>query len=250
VIERTELATLAKSIARGTKDYVAKMLATIVSRLDDIEKHIRNIPAGADGLPGKPGSDGIAGKDGRDGRDGRDGKDGRDAFEVEILPGIDTAKSYPRGSWARHKGGMIRAFRDTDAVGETLEASGWSVLIDGIAGIQFDAGADLREVAIQCRMTSGQVFTHKLSLPVPLYKQVFKEGITYHPGDVTTYANSLWHCNKETSAKPGTDPAAWTLCVREGRHGKDGDRGPAGPAGKDGRPGRDLTQMGFDGRTQ
>lgn len=52
------------------------------------------------------------------------------------------------------------------------------------------------------------------------YLGVHQEGRTYTRGSFTTFQGSLWHCNKQTSAKPGTS-ADWTLAVKCGRDGKD-----------------------------
>lgn len=42
-------------------------------------------------------------------KDGKDGVDGKDALQIEIQPSIDFEKSYPRGTFAVHKGGVIRS---------------------------------------------------------------------------------------------------------------------------------------------
>ncbi|ECM5623126.1 phage gp6-like head-tail connector protein, partial [Salmonella enterica subsp. enterica] len=60
---------------------------------------------------------------------GRDGEDGRDALSLEILPFIDEGKSYPRGSYATHNGGLWRAYEKTHGM------RGWECLVDGVAGI-------------------------------------------------------------------------------------------------------------------
>jgi hypothetical protein len=36
---------------------------------------------------------------------------------------------------------------------------------------------------------------------------------------MVTWAGSLWHCDKATKNKPGTDD--WTLAAKKGRDGKD-----------------------------
>lgn len=55
--------------------------------------------------------------------------------------------------------------------------------------------------------------------PTMIYRDVFKDGSEYQQGDVVTWAGSLWHCNKATTAKPGTED--WTLAAKKGRDGKD-----------------------------
>ena len=94
-------------------------------------------PRGEDGHHGKDGSNGLDGKsgaDGKDGRDGRDGKDGangRDALEIDVLSAIDETRSYPRGTFASHRGGIVRAVRNTDPLTGDLVSAGWSVIVEG-----------------------------------------------------------------------------------------------------------------------
>jgi hypothetical protein len=60
-------------------------------------------------------------------------------------------------------------------------------------------------------------FRHQTVLP--RYLGVFKEGTEYRRGDIVTWGGSQWHCDKDTTAKPGTED--WTLSVKKGRDGKD-----------------------------
>ena len=39
---------------------------------------------------------------------------------------------------------------------------------------------------------------------------------TYHEGNFVTYDGSIWHCNQETTQRPGSGPD-WTLAVKHGR---------------------------------
>lgn len=88
---------------------------------------------------------------------------------------------------------------------------------------------------------------HEIEFPFVIYRGVFVDGTTYAKGDLVTWAGSLWHCNAETSEKPGEGSKAWTLAAKKGRDGKDGQAGPPGERGLEGRPGRDLTQLGPGG---
>lgn len=49
---------------------------------------------------------------------------------------------------------------------------------------------------------------------------VWEDGIEYLPGQMVTHSGSAWHCNSQTSDKPGTSEA-WSLMVKRGRDGKD-----------------------------
>ena len=49
-------------------------------------------------------------------RDGAPGADGRDALQLEVLPAVDEQKSYTRGTYAKHVGGLWRAFEQTSGM--------------------------------------------------------------------------------------------------------------------------------------
>jgi hypothetical protein len=60
-------------------------------------------------------------------------------------------------------------------------------------------------------------------VPVPLYREVFKEGITYYRGDMVSFGGSIWHCAEpSTITKPGQGNPAWKLACKHGRDGRDG----------------------------
>ncbi len=228
------------------------------------------IPPPKDGAPGKDGKDGkdgepgltvigergekgLDGKDGRDGREGKDGRDGapgRDALEIDVLPTIDESKSYPRGTFASFRNGFLRARLNTSPIGEgSLEECGWDVIVNGWAPPQFEPGDDPREFTILWNRTNGAPTVFKAYIPVPLYRDIWRDTETYRKGDTVTRDGSLWHCNTDqTKVPPGTPNAKdWTLCVKHGRDGKPGLNGKDGERGKDGPPGRDLTQVDFHG---
>ena len=58
----------------------------------------------------------------------------------------------------------------------------------------------------------------EFQMATPEYCGVFKDGEAYEPGDMVTWAGSVWHCDKATGEKPGTD--SWTLAVKKGRDAK------------------------------
>lgn len=204
---------------------------------------------GASGNHGEKGLDGKDGRDGREGKDGRDGEPGRDALQIEILPMVEEGKAYPRGTFAKHKGGLIRAVRNTGPfVMAELEKSGWEVIVEGIQSVVVAQGSSLRSFTFECIRTSGYAHVQTFQIPALLYRGIFKDGTEYERGDTATYSGSTWHCNAEhTKAKPGTSED-WQLIVRKGNDGKDGQRGNDGGQGPQGAPGRDLTQMGPDGK--
>ena len=216
----------------------AESLRGDVNQLSDL---LQRMPAPQPGPPGERGEKGEAGERGAPGERGErgergdtgaagaDGEDGRDALEIEIRDGIDETRSYPRGTVAAFRGGVIRATRKTDPISDDLRAAGWMVLMDGVAAIDH-LQADERTLAIVTTRTSGATSRAELRSPTMIYREIYRDEIAYEPGDAVTWDGSLWHCQRAT---------------RDGRDGKDG---APGPQGREGPPGRDLTQLGFDGR--
>ncbi|WP_250532430.1 hypothetical protein [Caballeronia sp. ATUFL_F1_KS39] len=144
----------------------------------------------------------------------KDGEHGRDAFEIDVLPAIDFARDYPRGTLAQHRGGLWRAHANTH--GE----HGWSCVVDGIAATHVTMDSE-RSFTVHMERAGGAHETATFALPVLIYRGVHQAGETYRAGDVVTWAGSLWHCNATTDTKPDAGGDAWTLAAKRGRDGKD-----------------------------
>lgn len=146
---------------------------------------------------------------------GRDGEDGRDALALEIMPFIDEEKSYPRGSYATHNGGLWRAYEKTHGM------RGWECVVDGLAGVEIER-SEHRRFTLTVNRASGSSETKSFDVPVMIYKGVFKSCQEYLPGDTVTWGGSLWHCDEQTQDKPGeTGSKGWTLATKRGRDGRD-----------------------------
>lgn len=140
--------------------------------------------------------------------------DGRDALQLEVLPAIDEAKSYTRGTYAKHAGGLWRAFEQTSGM------RGWECIVEGVKELQVDM-IDKR-LSVKAVMSSGALAEMVKELPIQIYRGVFKSEGPYHQGDTVTWAGSLWHCNVTgTKALPGDGSADWTLAVKKGRDGRE-----------------------------
>lgn len=144
-------------------------------------------------------------------KDGEPGEDGKDALQLEIMPCIDEEKSYPRGSYAIHQGGVWRSYQKTTGL------KGWECLVDGISSVDISQ-ANEREFTITAQLASGTKTEKSFSIPVMIYRDIFKEGEKYLPGDSVTWAGSVWYCHAETTDKPG-EPSSkgWKLAVKRGR---------------------------------
>lgn len=197
--------------------------------------------AGEVGLRGEKGEAGAAGLDGAP---GLPGEPGRDAFEIDVLEAIDEERAYPRGTWARHAGGVVRAARAT-TLGSPSELNGWQCMMRGIASESEEEEDDGRIVTRTTVYTDGTTWERSCKSAKMIYRDIWTEGRAYDRGDVVTRDGQQWHAKRETTSQPPS--ADWTLCVRRGRDGKDGVKGEKGERGGEGRAGRDLTQLGPDG---
>jgi hypothetical protein len=216
----------------------------------EIEEIIKLIPEpikGIDGINGKDGIDGVNGIDGKsisfeeiqklaqaeitkqmalikmpvdglNGTNGKDGQPGRDGLHLEILPGIEESKSYRRGTYAKHLGGLWRSYESTNGL------KGWECIVEGIAELSVEQEGE-RIFKAKATLSSGQVTEKQMYIPAQIYKGVWVAG-GYDVGDSVTWGGSQWHCNEATYDKPGeAGSKGWKLCVKRGRDGKDGTNG-------------------------
>lgn len=205
--------------------------------------------AGEPGPVGPPGPKGDPGAPGAAGEKGAPGADGRDALEIDILPAITGGKSYPRGTYASHRGGVWKALRPTDELAEDGDAhvAGWACVVRGIDEIAVEAGEDLRTFALGVRMSDGKTVDKVFRQPVIIDRGVYKADRQYEAGDGVTWDGSFSIAQRSVRGEKPNESAAWRMAVRRGNNGKDGARGEKGERGAAGRPGRDLTQMLPDG---
>ena len=60
-------------------------------------------------------------------------------------------------------------------------------------------------------------------IPMPIYRGVFLTEKVYQRGDMVTVNGSVYHCDADTTTRPGDGAKAWTLAVKRGKD----DRSPA-----------------------
>lgn len=144
----------------------------------------------------------------------RQPQDGRDALHLEILPGIDEAKTYARNTYAKHDGGLWRSFEQTSGM------RGWECIVEGLKAVSVAQEGD-REFSVTLAKSSGAEVVQKIAMPIQIYKGVHRDGEKYDQYDNVTWAGSQWTSTKaENTDKPGSSDA-WTLVVKAGRNGKD-----------------------------
>lgn len=224
-------------IAQLVEDGIARALPTAVQKAVDalmpdlIAKAAELVPRPRDGA------------DGKDGRDGTDGKDGRDALEIDILDRIKAGRSYPRGTYAAHAGGVWKSLRPTDELpdGGDPFAAGWTCVLRGLDDAAIEQGADLRTLGVALRMTDGRTAAKTLSLPVLIYRGIWTDTEAYTKGDAVTRDGGTWVLMADAQrGAPGTDASGWQLAVKKGRDGMRGERGERGAPGRDGSDGQNA----------
>lgn len=238
---RPELRALVESIPKAKNGENGKngrdgedgTSVTVEQVLAMVEKSVANIPKPRDGRDGTNGDSislealdrliadriSLAMTKLPPARDGLNGEPGRDAMEIQILGALVPGRSYQRGTYAHHAGGIVTATRDTDPGAATLDASGWRVMVEGLAAIVVTQKAE-RTFVVACQMTSGRQVLSEFSVPVVIERGVWKADRTYEIGDGVTWDGSYWIAQKATGEKPGTSDS-WRLAVKRGRDGRD-----------------------------
>jgi hypothetical protein len=142
----------------------------------------------------------------------KDGEHGRDALQLELLPAIDEEKSYPRGTYARHAGGLWRAFEATKGL------HGWECVVDGIAELRIEQPSG-REFTLVARTSSGAEVSKSIKVAALVDRGVFRADEGYEAGDGVTWGGSFFIAQKDAPlgkpGEPGCD--GWRLAVKRGR---------------------------------
>lgn len=141
----------------------------------------------------------------------REGEPGRDALQIELQPEIDLDRAYARGTYAKHAGGLWRAFEATKGM------HGWECVVDGIAELRVDQTG--REFTLVARTSSGSEVSKSIKVAALVDKGVFKAGDDYEAGDGVTWGGSFFIAQKDAPighpGEPGCD--GWRLAVKRGR---------------------------------
>lgn len=176
---------------------------------------------GATGSAGATGERGLTGATGV-GSTGATGERGLDALQLEIVD-LDVTRRYPRNTYATWRGGLLRAVRATDALGESSAdpfRKGWQLVVNGVQHLDVSVIGE-RQVRVRSQLTSGENVDHVVKLPVVIYRGIYRAEHTYEQGDATTWGGSIWIARQDApTGRPGNSEE-WTLSVKHGRDGKD-----------------------------
>lgn len=138
---------------------------------------------------------------------------GRDAAHLEILPSIDVQKSYARGAYATHNGGLWRSYETTNGM------RGWECIVEGIKSVTLESHSS-REHTVKVALTGGSGQEFPLLVPAVEFKGQYESGAAYEKGDLVMWSGSLWHCNEKGTLEVPNTGDKWSLAAKRGRDGK------------------------------
>ena len=236
----TELAAVIRGIVPVLREYVAKAVAEVATRVAVTEAHLKTIGDVRDRVVAIETKAATAGPD-ADIAD-RFALLERRLLEAEVRAEAKAAETASALATVAELTKDIVALRERAAVLETRApqpgppgANGQDGLNgkDGADGVGFDdlvvVQENERTFVLRAVKEERVKDIGRVTFPVELYRGVFVSGRTFDRGDCVTWDGSEWHCNETTSEKPGTGSKAWTLKVKRGRDGKDGRDAPSLP---------------------
>jgi hypothetical protein len=140
-------------------------------------------------------------------------------LDIDVLPRIDESKSYPRGTYASHKGGVWKADQQTEGM------DGWRCILNGFPGTMDVDFEDARNCKITLHKAHGEPEYIELKTPALIYRGVYKEKEldSYDAGDVVSNNGSIWIAVSKPKKAPGMgspEETGWQLSVKRGRDGK------------------------------
>ena len=210
-------------------------------------------PAGKDGIPGEKGLDGKDGmsvdvdalhakalallnesiasmekqageiiarkllelKDGQDGKRGPQGEPGRDALHISIESMLDETRSYPRGTFAHHKGGLWRALKTTEGM------DGWECIVVGVDTITHEKTGD-REITATTTLSNGTKSALVYKFHEMRHRGTYSDDETYDEGDGVAWGGCQWIARVDgiKGARPiEANADKWSLSAKKGNDG-------------------------------
>ena len=92
---------------------------------------------------------------------------------------------------------------------------------DGLSVKDFQFEYDGERTLLIKAMTEAGEVVHKVYLPIPLYREVWKSDFAYQKHDMVTHDGSTWIAMEDSEGKrPGHMQKTWKLIVKKGRDGK------------------------------
>jgi hypothetical protein len=183
-----------------------------------IDEAVATLPPAEKGEPGEPGRDVDMSEVGQ-------------RIEVAVKSAVAALPAPKDGAPGKDGAGLADALKDAEGNLVLVMTDGRTKSlgkIDGKDGVPGRDGLGFNDLNVEQIGERTVRFLLKrdadeaefdVTFPVPIYRDVFKEGAAYERGDMVTWGGSLWHCDKATTDKPSPD--SWTLAAKKGRDGKD-----------------------------
>lgn len=206
-----DLADIADVVADAVREATVPLLA----RLDELEK--RELPAPLKGEKGDKG-------------DSVDMEEVEARIDMAVKSAVNALPAPKDGKRGDDGIGLADALKDAEGNLILVMTDGRTKSLGRVDGKDGEPGLGFEHMSVEQINERTVRFLFKrdaeeaevdITFPLPIYRGVFKEGEAYEPGDLTTWAGSLWHLNEAKGLKPGAPDSGWQLAAKAGRPGKD-----------------------------
>jgi integrin beta 3 len=189
-------------------------------------------PHGERGLDGSAGPQGERGDRGDAGERGEKGIDGQsiheDTVRLIIAETVDGALTKAVAALPAPKDGKDADPLAMAALAREEVAAAFEAIKPHIKGEKGDPGEGLRDMTMGLSddgrlMRFGFIGEHfqkdvEVVAAWPIYRDLFDRTKTYAPGDVVTYAGSMFVAKRENPGIPEDGGGGWQLCVKRGKN--------------------------------
>jgi len=154
-------------------------------------------------------------RDGVDGKRGETGPPGRDALQISIESMLDETRSYPRGTFAHHKGGLWRALKTTEGM------DGWECIVVGVDTITHEKTGD-REITATTTLSNGTKSALVYKFHEMRHRGTYSDEETYNEGDGVAWGGCQWIARVDgiKGARPiEANADKWSLSAKKGNDG-------------------------------
>lgn len=93
---------------------------------------------------------------------------------------------------------------------------------DGVGFSDYSVEYDGERAITHKWTVGGETKELRITTPIAIYRGVYVDGKIYERGDFVTVNGSLYHCDTDTTARPGEGAKEWTLAVKRGKDDRKG----------------------------
>lgn len=88
---------------------------------------------------------------------------------------------------------------------------------DGVSFADFEITYDGERTFTHSWRLGEKTIAVPFKMPTAIYQGVFVDGKIYERGDMVTVNGSIYHCDQDTTSRPGDGSKDWTLAVKRGK---------------------------------